>query len=105
MFYRTVITGAQPTDGEHIRLDCYIQKSADNENWSSLEGSPDHLLISLGALRGVLRTTGGPPEKRAALQELIRGHVRALPALYGAIAVEAIEALLPAGWPVTIPIT
>ena len=102
--YRITITDAQATDKEQINLHCTIQQSADGETWTDLEGAPTALFLPLSSVRGALRAPGGKPEQRAALQELIRTTARALPALYGAVAVEAIEELLPHGWPVTLPL-
>lgn len=100
--YRIIVTGARSTDKEQVLLDCAIQRSADGQSWSDLEGAPSALALPLSALRGALRGAGGEAARREALQALIRSTARALPALYGAVAVEAIEGLLPEGWPVTV---
>ena len=102
--YRVTITGAETTEKEQVLLRCTIEQSADGEQWAALPNAPDRLALSLSAGRGVLRAPGGETERRAALQELVRSTARALPALYGAAAIAAIEALLPEGWPVTVPL-
>ena len=102
--YRVTITGAEPTEKEQILLACAIERSADGETWSVLEGAPTSLVLSLSSVRGALRAPGGEEGQRAALLELVRTTARALPALYGAVAVAAIEELLPQGWPVTVPL-
>ena len=100
--YRIIATGARPTAKDRIVLDCSFQTSQDGETWAAIEGAPATLELSLSAVRGALRSPGGEPEQRTALQELIRTTARSLPILAGAVAVEQISDLLPSGWPVTI---
>ena len=102
--YRITITGASPTPKEEIALICTIQQSEDGETWTALEGAPASMELPLSAVRGALRAPGGEAEQRAELQELIRTTARSLPILIGAVAVKQLEALLPAGWPVTVQV-
>ena len=100
--YRITITAAQPTAKEQIELSCSIEESDDGTTWTALAGAPTTLLLPLSAVRDALRSNPLDADKRAALLELIRTETRALSILAGAVAVEAIEDLLPAGWPVTV---
>ena len=100
--YRVTVTDAQSTDRDQILLVCSIEQSVYGTVWIALEGAPTSLTLPFSAVRGALRVPGGPAEKRSALIELIRKTTRSLPALYGAVAVNKIEELLPTGWPVTV---
>ena len=100
--YRVVISGAEATDRELLRLGCAVEYSADGETWSALEGAPTSMALSLSAVRDVLRGDLDDVEKRVALLEMVRTTARALPAFRGLVAVEELEELLPAGWPVTV---
>ena len=101
--YRITVTGAQATDREYIALGCVIEQSDDGENWVSLEGAPSTIALPLSHVQGALRVPSGlAADQRAALLDLVRKEVRRLPVMRGVWAIEQIEDLLPAGWPVTV---
>ena len=100
--YRITITAAQPTNRDRIELLCSFEQSDDGQVWAPLAGAPTTLSLSLSVVIGALRAAGDDADKRAALLELVRTEARSLQALQGAVAIEALEGLLPAGWPITV---
>jgi len=100
--YRITVTDAHPTAHDRIEFSCSIETSDDGTNWTPLAGAPTTLPLPLSAVCDVLRSDRTDTEKRAALLELFRTQARSLPAVQGAAAIEALEDLLPAGWPVTV---
>ena len=100
--YRITVTDAQPTAHDRIEFSCSIETSDDGTNWTPLAGAPTTLPLPLSAVRDALRSNVLDTDKRAALLELIRTEARSLNMIIEAAAIEAIEDLLPAGWPVTV---
>lgn len=100
--YRITITDAAPTNRSQIELSCSIEHSDDGTTWSPLAGAPTTLPLPLSAVIAALKSSPLEAEKRAALTELIRTEARSLPALQGAVAIQALEDLIPGGWPAIV---
>ena len=102
---RIRISGAQVSaQRQELLLECTIEQSADGAVWDVVPGSPERVALPLSALLGALRAPGSASEQRAAVIEVIRSRVRSLPLATGVHALERLEALLPDGWPVVVPL-
>jgi hypothetical protein len=101
--YRITVTDAQPTDQDHIKLVCSIQKENDLGGWDDLQGGPSSIYLQTAEALTVLRRQDlTDAQQRAALLEQFRSQARALPILAGDLVVDLVEGLLPGGWPVTV---
>jgi hypothetical protein len=100
--YRITITGATVTSRDHLSLQCVVEKGDDAGGWEVMAGTPTALQVTTAAVLAILRRDISDADKRAELLALLRSHALALPILQGDAALDQIEALLPAGWPVTV---
>jgi hypothetical protein len=103
MTYRITLTGAAYASREQIAFSCAIEREQSPGVWVVVPGAPAQLLVDTAKLLAILRSTSQPPsELREALLELLRNSARSLPEVQAAVAIQRLEALLPAGWPVTV---
>lgn len=100
--YRVTITGAQVLDKPFITFTCTVAKELAPGDWAELTTAPAHFQVLTRDLQNVLRRQGSDEEKRAQLVNMIRSHALASDALINDQVVDELQALLPAGWPVTI---
>lgn len=108
MTYRITITNADPAVQVQdlaslsvIQFTCTIETDASGA-WLLLQDAPATIEIKTSNVLGVLRRDISEAEQRQELLSLIRAHTRTLPLLIAQYAIDRLELLLPAGWPVTI---
>jgi hypothetical protein len=100
MAYRIVITGGRAS-AENVALDAYVERE-DGEEWVPLAHSYRTVILNGDAVLAITQGTGTDAQKRAALIALFKASIPALQFIDSATAFSELEALLPAGWPVTV---
>jgi len=102
MGYRITLTNATTTRDDHISFPCSIEKETAPDVWTPVDNAPAAILVPARNILGILRRDVDDTTKRQELLLLIKHHTRSLDPIIGDAAIDALEALLPTGWPVTV---
>jgi hypothetical protein len=100
MAYRIVVSGGRPSGGD-VALDACVERQ-DGEEWVPLAHSYRTVILNGDAVLAITEGPGTDAQKRAALIALFKQSVPALQFIEADSAYSQLEALLPAGWPVTV---